>query len=90
MGGKMKLTDFIKPEHLPGWEYVATANGAPSLEEYAQTQFDALGVSYITQRQAADAATQRQLFEIALRLSGEKRAVIRDKVLELAASEGLI
>lgn len=86
----MPISDFIKPEHLRGWQHVAAKRGAASVEEFAQQQFDNLGAQFEGERDADDASAHQRLFDLARRLPDEDRHELQDTILEKAAARGLL
>jgi hypothetical protein len=81
------ISDHIKPEDLAAWQYAAHLRGAASVEAYAQVQLDALGKLYAQEKQVDEARKNREVYELALRLSPESQAAIKAHVHALAADE---
>lgn len=75
------ISTKIKPEHRAGWE-AAAARAGLTVEQFAQQQLDALGANF-------DRAEHERLFEAARQLPLEARVELKEKVLELAAANGV-
>lgn len=73
-----------------GWEYFAARNGGVTVEEYAQAQLDALGESYVTERQQCIRTGLQLLVELMLQLPEEERLALEKQVTAQAAAHGLI